>query len=346
MDVSVVVPTHNRSDLLPETLSHIAAQRPPPELAWEVVVVDNGSTDDTAEVARAAWPEDAPVGIRVVREPELGLSHAHLHGFAEARGELVSWVEDDNWIAPDWVELVWQTMREHPEVGACGGFNEPDCEGGAPSWFADHQSAFATGPQGDGGDITEGRGYLWGAGLTVRKSAWRHLIDNGFRPLLVDRRGSANYNSGGDSEICFALRLSGWRLWFEPRLRLRHHLLRHRLDWSYLRRLVRGVGASSLGLDPYLRALGDPAAAGLSASWSVEARKVFAHLRPQSRRIWEMSRHPCEGDEDVLSLEAGLGRLRALIRKRRRYDRGFATVENAPWRYLDRPIPAERADPA
>ncbi|MGH7265987.1 MAG: hypothetical protein ACREMB_14255, partial [Candidatus Rokuibacteriota bacterium] len=57
-------------------------------------------------------------------------------------------------------------------------------------------------------------------------------------------------NSGGDAEICFALRLAGWRLWFEPRMRLRHFIQTHRLDWWYLRRLFRGVGASSVGFDP------------------------------------------------------------------------------------------------
>ena len=80
--------------------------------------MDNASTDGTAEAAEAAWPADAPAPLRVAREPQLGLGHAHMRGFAEARGRLVTWVEDDNWIAPDWLELVSRVMEEHPEVGA------------------------------------------------------------------------------------------------------------------------------------------------------------------------------------------------------------------------------------
>jgi glycosyltransferase involved in cell wall biosynthesis len=335
IDVSVVVPTHDGAHLLPRTLSQVASQQTSPDLAWEVIVVDNASTDGTAEVIGAAWPPDAPVSIRVVEEPELGLSHAHLRGFAEARGELVSWVEDDNRVAPDWVEMVWRTMAEHPEAGACGGFNEPVCECGAPSWFPARQGYYACGRQGEPGDITEDRGYLWGAGLTVRSRAWRQLIEGGFRPLLVDRRGRANYNSGGDSEICFALRLSGWRLRFEPRMRLRHFLQAHRLEWPYLRRLVRGVGSSSVGLDPYLRALDDPPVAGLSGSWAGEARGLFTRLRRQRKRLMEMRRGPCEGEEDVLELESELGRLGALLRQRRRYDRSFTAIESAPWHRRD-----------
>lgn len=331
IDVSVVVPTHNGAGLLPCALSHVAAQRTPPDLAWEVIVVDNASTDDTAEVAREAWPRDAPVPIRVVREPQLGLSRTRMRGFAEARGELVTWVEDDNWIPPDWVDLVHRTLAEQPEVGACGGFNEPNCAIDPPSWFAARQGYYACGPQGEPGDITEGRGYLWGAGMTVRAAAWRRLVEGRFRPLLGDRRGRANYNSGGDSEICFALRLSGWRLRFEPSLRLRHSLQAHRLQWRYLRRLVRGLGSSSPALEPYRQALGDPAVAGRSTRWVVEARRLFTELWGERERLMEMRRDPCEGEEDVLRLELLIGRFAALLRERRRYDRSFAVIQSASW---------------
>jgi glycosyltransferase involved in cell wall biosynthesis len=333
VDVSVVVPTHNGAARLPITLAHIAAQRPPRGLSWEVIVVDNVSIDDTAQVALRAWPADAPVPLRVVREPRLGLSHAHLRGFASAQGEIVTWVEDDNWIAPDWVTVVSTTMAEHPEVGLCGGVNEPVCEIPPPAWFETFGFAYATGSQGmAAGDVTSQRGYLWGAGLTVRKAAWDHLVRHGFRPLLVDRQGDASFQAGGDSEICFALRLAGWRLWFEPRLRLRHHLLAHRLEWRYLRRLFRGFGAATVGFDPYNRTFDWGRLEAGRRVWVAEARHLLAGLRNQAGQVRSSWWHDGEGDKEVLDLEWKLGRLAALLRLRGDYDRSLRAVETAAWR--------------
>ena len=100
-----------------------------------------------------------------MREERLGLTHARVRGFAEARGALVTWVEDDNLIAPDWLAGVVEVMGAHPEAGACGGFNElaPASER-LPWWLERLGWAFACGAQGVGRNITEDRGFLWGAG--------------------------------------------------------------------------------------------------------------------------------------------------------------------------------------
>jgi glycosyltransferase involved in cell wall biosynthesis len=332
VDVSIVVPSHNGAARLPAALDHIAGQRPPAGLAWEVVLVDNASTDGTAAAASQAWSADPSVPLRVVREPRLGLGHARVRGFAEARGDLVAWVEDDNWIAPDWLSVVTAVMREHPQVGACGGINEPVCQTAPPAWFEEFQFAYAAGPQGPTpGDVTASRGHLWGAGLTVRRAAWDHLVGHGFRPLLVDRQGETNFNSGGDSEICFALRLAGWRLWFEPRLRLRHFLLAHRLDWGYLRRMFRGVGASSVGFDPYCRAYDGASVDGRRRIWLDEARPLAAELAKRAGRLWRLRAQAFEGDGDILDLEWKLGRLAELLRRRDAYDRSLRAIERAGW---------------
>jgi glycosyltransferase involved in cell wall biosynthesis len=83
--VSLVVCTHEGATRLPAVLAHLAAQRVVAALPWEVVVVDNASTDGTAAVARAMWPTTAPAPLRVIAEPRPGVGHARLRGLDEER---------------------------------------------------------------------------------------------------------------------------------------------------------------------------------------------------------------------------------------------------------------------
>jgi glycosyltransferase involved in cell wall biosynthesis len=104
--VSIIICCHNSSTKLPATLSHLRKQQVPRELPWEVVVVDNASTDGTSCVALNNWPQDAPTTLRVVTEKRLGLSHARTRGLLEAKYEIVSFIDDDNWVCSSWVKLL------------------------------------------------------------------------------------------------------------------------------------------------------------------------------------------------------------------------------------------------
>jgi len=335
LDVSVVVCCHNSAKRLPQTLAHLAAQQVRKGLEWEVIVIDNASRDQTGQVALASWPANAPAPLRVVYESRLGLTHARHRGLAEAKYELISFVDDDNWVCPEWVQLVSEVMSQHPDVGACGGIVDGVCEADPPSWFAGYRSSYAVGPQArEAGDITWTRGFLWGAGLSIRKSAWQELVGRGFRPLLTDRRGRT-LRAGGDSELCFALRLAGWRLWYEPRLRLQHVLPAHRLKWNYLRRMHRGFGASSVEFDPYLRAQRgnyENISEGPKYTWQRESIEVLKTLLQYRHKLLGLLYYPLEGDPDVLFIERLLGRLSELLRRRRAYDLSFREIWEAPWR--------------
>src|SRR5258708_21626117 len=134
--VSIVVCCHNSERLLPETLACLAGQQfsnAPP--ACEVIVVDNASTDRTSGIARDSWPTDCRIPLRIVPEPALGLTPARLRGISEAEYEFICFVDDDNRVSPDWIENVFRVMREHPNVGACGGQVDAIAIGPLPIWF-------------------------------------------------------------------------------------------------------------------------------------------------------------------------------------------------------------------
>lgn len=255
--VSIVICCYNSSERLPSTLAHIVCQTISQTINWEVILVDNASTDFTSDVARAHWPEDAPVPLRVVRENEPGLSYARRRGFREARYEYVSFIDDDNWISPNWVTGVFHMMEEHPEVGACGGRTTPVFETDPPESFKQFQRPLAIGEQfGKEGDVTDTRGWLWGAGLTIRHSAWNQIEQMGWQSLLVGRKGS-QLSSGEDNEICYWLRMLGWRLYYSPDLQLQHYIPQYRTDWNYILRLVRSNGRTALVDSAYKRVLSD-----------------------------------------------------------------------------------------
>src|SRR5437773_6033620 len=115
LGVCVVICCHNGGKRLARTLAHLADQVVPPEIAWEVIVVDNASTDGTADVAAACWSNCVP--LRIISEPRLGLTYARERGFREAKYEFISFVDDDNWVSPEWVRTVFRLMCDHPDVG-------------------------------------------------------------------------------------------------------------------------------------------------------------------------------------------------------------------------------------
>jgi hypothetical protein len=169
--------------------------------------------------------------------------------------------------------------------------------------------------------------------MNLRQSAWRQLVSQGFRYLLVGRQGSA-LSSGEDTELCCALILSGWKLWYEPRLRLQHCIPASRLQWSYLRRLRRGFGAASVGLDAY-----DYAREGLppgvrrriEPTWQWQAMRTL-RLLLRFRHKWALARQfPMEGDPDILRIEHLQGRLSELLRRRSDYDQGIREVYASAW---------------
>jgi len=317
--MSIVLCCHNSARRLQETLGHLAAQRVPSGTQWEVVLVDNASADGTAEIARRIWGV-GPAPLRIVEEPRTGLSRARIAGTRAARYEAFTLVDDDNWLAPDWLEMSLEALRSHPAAGAVGGQSTAVCESPSPAWFPRFTESYAVGRQAEAsGDVTNTRGYLWGAGLVVRRSAWTELLRAGFRFFLDDRTGS-RLRSGGDTEICHGLHLRGWRLHYESALAFRHFMPKGRLDWRYFRRLYRSFGVASIVLDTYVLALrerAEPDFPEAEYEWRLRlsrARRVLLGSQPPLLKALVFA---YEESPDVLSMEYARGRFTTLLRMRR-----------------------------
>lgn len=118
-DVSIVLCTYNRAYMLRECVESLLCQRTEGEFTFEVVVIDNRSTDNTAEVV-AELQAAAPVVLRYVMEPQAGQVHARHRGFDEARGEWIANFDDDEVAEPQWLLEMLRVARAK-KVRSVGG---------------------------------------------------------------------------------------------------------------------------------------------------------------------------------------------------------------------------------
>ncbi|NEQ44098.1 MAG: glycosyltransferase family 2 protein [Leptolyngbya sp. SIOISBB] len=236
MDLSVVIPTYNGAERLPAVLAHLRDQVAPNDLQWEVIIVDNNSQDETAEIAQqyqASWRSD--VSLSYVFEPQQGLAFARQCGVDHATGTLVGFLDDDNWPAVDWVAAAVQFGQEHPQVGAYGGKTEAAFEQ-PPAMPIKSISKFLA-LQNYGSEpyrLHPERQILpAGAGLVVRRSAWLACIP---RTLVRISQG------GDDYEISLRLAKNGWEIYYNPAMQIQHYIPAARLEREYLLRLTHRYG--------------------------------------------------------------------------------------------------------
>jgi GT2 family glycosyltransferase len=342
--ISIVLCTHNGEARLEPTLAHLKAQHLT-GTSWEVLLVDNASTDSTTKLARSCWGE-GPVPLRVTREAKLGLQRARERGLKEAKYDLIGFVDDDNWVAPDWVRVAYETLESDSFLGALGSICEPVFEEPEPAWFRRFHSSYAVLTELDLLQFDRPPEYLYGAGLCLRKKAWTQLLRGGFRSLSTDRVGS-RLSGGGDNELTQAIRLAGWKIRVEPRLRLQHFMPGSRLRWEYLRRLQRGYAQSQALLDAYSTQnlsmrLGFKPRLGLL--WWCQAARLLLQLGARPKAVLTAVISNGENRIEVIEVERMFGRMMGLLSLGKEYGRSRQRVRFAPWR-LRRPdeyLPRER----
>lgn len=236
LGITIVICTYNGAKLLPETIAHIARQRMRHHIRWEVLVVDNASTDNSAEVVCDEWEKHgSPTELRLLHQPKQGLTYARELALSSSSFEFVLFCDDDNWLCPDYLSLAYELMVSQPEIGALGGNGELVFESPPPKWALGH-GFFANGPQAKTSGPVK-RKFVYGAGCVIRKSAYDKLITAGFKPLLTDRM-AGTLTAGGDYELCYAIAMAGYNIWYEEKLQFKHFMPASRLDWEYFIRFI------------------------------------------------------------------------------------------------------------
>lgn len=249
--VSVVVCCYNSAEVIEPTIKALARQEVPQSIGCEVILVDNNCTDNTVQSAEDTWKkENSPYPLRIVKEPEPGLIYARKTGVFSASYDILLFVDDDNILEPDWLKRLAEMYSLWPEVGAIGGYNEPLCEGEKPAWFDEFSVMYACTPMRENPGQSAVKRTLFGAGLSFRTAVLRSIFSSPLPLYLVGMKKDIA-SRGEDSEICLRAGLMGWVLRYEKSLKLKHYILKRRLNWDYVLQCRRGGGNADIILFIY-----------------------------------------------------------------------------------------------
>lgn len=225
---TVALCTHNHADRLERTLADLP-QIHLPKAAWEFLVIDNGSRDATPELlTRHVWP--AGWEVRVVREDKLGIANARNRAIAEARGEYLIFLDDDESADPDWLLAYERLVQEHAP-DAFGGRIEVLFEDARPPWLSNELLDFLG--KLDWGEKVKPLNDLATPLYTGNFGFRRNIVEEiGLFDAALGRRGKEN-NGGEDVDFYRRIVRGGLKVWWTPKAVIHHRIQAEKLNRRY-----------------------------------------------------------------------------------------------------------------
>ena len=244
MHISVIICTYNRAQNLPVCLGRLAGQRGVDGLEWEVLVVDNNSTDATRETV-AELARTLPIAIRYTFEPQQGLNYARNRGAQESLGQYFGYIDDDIQTSPQWLAALHNALATN-DADAVGGRIHLDPSIKLPNWIQPEMYGFL-GYQDFGEQPFQMDGasrYPFGGNMFFN----RRVIDRIglFNPLL-GRRGTGRKRGelfkGAETDYFHRLAAHGGaRIFYEPRAIVYHQVQPFQLTKKYFRTIHYNAG--------------------------------------------------------------------------------------------------------
>ncbi|MBD2058087.1 glycosyltransferase family 2 protein [Oculatella sp. FACHB-28] len=231
---TVAIPTYNGSDRLSNVLERLRSQINT-DFSWEILVVDNNSSDNTKEVVQSYQADWQGPTLKYCFEAKQGLAFARQCAVENAQGEFVGFLDDDTLPTQDWVAAAYEFGQTYPTAGAFGGQIHGDFEVEPPENFERIQSFLAIKKRGSKPHRYEPEKLSLppGAGLVVRRQAW---LDSVPKQLVRTGRG------GNDFEISLHLHRANWEIWYNPLMNIYHQIPKQRLEKENLLKLIRTAG--------------------------------------------------------------------------------------------------------
>jgi len=246
MLLSVVIPTRNRAEFLATALESIAGQDLPPD-QFEVLVIDNGSSDRTKEVVDQMRSRLS--NVRYFYESEPGLHVGRHRGLQEAKTEQLVYADDDIRAEPTWLGAIAENFSD-PKVSMVGGNNYPDFKGPVPSWLEKMWAVPSQGGQLLGQlsilSLPEGQRpisplFIWGCNFSIRKQV---LLDaGGFHPDAMPG-DLIRFRGDGETHVSRYVQEHKLACRFDSRASVHHAVTPERMTIAYFRQRAFNQGIS------------------------------------------------------------------------------------------------------
>ena len=246
--LSVIFPTRNRADLLSNALQTITQQTLNTNL-FEVIVIDNGSTDNTSDICNNY--KNTIQNLRYFYEETPGLHIGRHKGLKEAAGEILVYADDDIEALPSWLETIYDCFQ-NPDVALVGGNNLPNYEHTPPKWLSTlwrrgkilggHSVSSLSIIELPSGRYEINPSYIWGCNFSIRKSLLEQA--GGFHP---DGMPKELLKLRGDGETYISQYISEhrYKCIFDSNASVYHAVTSERMSLEYFQQRAFNQGISN-----------------------------------------------------------------------------------------------------
>lgn len=315
--VSVLIPTHDRAEILARSLESLRRLERPEGVEVEAIVVANACTDGSEATVEEKM-HSFPFPLRLVPEPTPGLNLARNRGARAARGEILAYLDDDAFVEPGWLKGLLRAFESFSADLVAGKtvlwWEEVD----RPSWSSpaveQMLSRLDLGPT----EMELPRpGLLVGANFAVRRRVVEDL--GGFAPYL-DRAGT-DLLSGGDTDLALRAHRAGYTIYYSPGMAVAHWVAPSRLSRTYLDRLARARGRTRVLLN-------ETSGARRRLAWLKTGCAQIVHGAWEELR-WRIAGDPARAVAGRLTRMRGIGTVGAVPRLSSRGRPPQAAMETA-----------------
>jgi glycosyltransferase involved in cell wall biosynthesis len=238
--ISVIVCTYNRDIYLPKTLAHLARQSAEKSL-YEVLIIDNNSKDDTPQIAKDFISKHSAISVSYFLELNQGHTYARNRGIKEAKGQILTFIDDDAFVDTDFIKNIHHYFNFNKEVKAIGGKIIPVYETESPKWMSKFFLPLVSAlDMGSHPKRFSGSKFPIGANMSFRKEVFEKY---GLFDVNLGRRGTG-LEGGDEKEVFLRLKKNNEEIHYVPNVVVDHIIPAKRTTMDYVKGLAMGVGSS------------------------------------------------------------------------------------------------------